>query len=212
MKLGPEDLSSGPYPWLSAAVLYPGLGREEVPDHPWSIWLPEPGVVLWNLDQLYILLAAVEAQAFGTASLRNGLEGHIASIALQVAAKHGAHWQVTSLVPVTACIGHHLVINTMHDEGIHRRIGTVDLDRVIKCTRDHGYSREGILGVAAQHRGKPAAVGHAHRVHAVAVNMVILVYRVENALDEADVLTIAGLGIRRCLPSCLLYTSDAADE
>lgn len=108
-------------------------------------------MVFWNLDQLYVLLATVEVQAFGTASLWSRLEGHIASIAFQVAAKHGAHRQVASLVPVTALIGHHLVIDAMHDEGTHRRIGTVDLDRVIKSTRDHGYSGEGILGVAAQH-------------------------------------------------------------
>ena len=57
--------------------------------------------------------------------------------------------------------------------------------------------------MAAKHRGKAAAVGHAHGVYAVSIYVVVLVYRIKNALDKADILPIARLSIRRSLPGAL---------
>ncbi|KXB55641.1 hypothetical protein HMPREF3227_00850 [Corynebacterium sp. CMW7794] len=58
--------------------------------------------------------------------------------------------------------------------------------------------------MAAQDGGKAATVGHAHGVDAGPIDAVVEVDIVKDALDEADVLAVASLGVRRGLPGTLV--------
>ena len=58
--------------------------------------------------------------------------------------------------------------------------------------------------MAAEDGGKAAAVGHAHSVDAGPIDAVVEVDIVEDTFGEADVLTVASLGVRRGLPGTLI--------
>ena len=54
-------------------------------------------------------------------------EGHVTSVAIKVTTDHIANGKIPGLMVSSGFILHHVVIDTMHDEGVHGRINTVDL-------------------------------------------------------------------------------------
>ncbi len=99
-----------------------------------------PGMVALDLKKLDSLQAVVKAESLCHRTVLLGLEGHVASVAIKVATNHIANGKIPGLMACSAFILHHAVIDTMHDEGVHGGINTVDLYGVVESSGNSGNS------------------------------------------------------------------------